>query len=215
MRPRSRVGSGTRVVASSAPAETRMYAPMAACGGVLVMSAVLPSENLGEGASTVGGVPAAALLSARTQRFYVRLKKFEATEGALELRANVWWLAFVELVGPGLSDAIAVQKYTRPKCCDASGKMMMWVAGVACPEGAGDLEPTMQRLAEGGHTALLHAAKNIVDCMPAASGRTVRRRLVRLRSELGDAFSDAVRRRHGEDARTADLQLRYDEMVAE
>ena len=99
MRPRSRVGSGTRVVTSPAPAETRTYAPMAACDGVLVLSAALPSETLWEGASTVGGVPAAALVTASTQSFYVRLKKFEASETALELRSNVWWFTFVELVG--------------------------------------------------------------------------------------------------------------------
>ncbi|HIE69905.1 MAG TPA: hypothetical protein EYP98_06885 [Planctomycetes bacterium] len=188
---------------------------MAACDGVLVLSGVLPSEDLAACASTVGGIPATAFVEARTKRFYVRLKNFEASEKTLELRQNVWWFTFVEIVGLGLSDAIAIQNYTRPKCCDASGKMMMWVAGVACPQGAFDAEPTMQRLAEGGHTALVHAAKHIVDCMPAASGRTVRRRLVRLRSELEDVFSVAVRRRHGLDAVSAYVDMRYDEMVAE
>ena len=51
--------------------------------------------------------------------------------------------------------------------------------------------------------------------MPAASGRTVRRRRVRLRSELEDVSSVAVRRREGLDAVSAYVDMRYDEMVSE
>ena len=69
-------------------AETGMHAPMAASDGVLLLSAVLPSETLWEGASTVGEVLAAAELTARTRSFYVGLKEFEASDAALELRSN-------------------------------------------------------------------------------------------------------------------------------